>query len=178
MDIKRILKEQCMLGYAIRIIDERRDSFYKSPANLMNKFLVGEMLSSARFFSERESAENKLVLLEKYLNTPLGDRTIHDHILEANSKFNGFEIVEVEFDELYFILTLNIEDKIGYVRSVLFDQENGHPFVCISQVKDDAERHSSSRDAQGILKTLKAQNFIFHEHLSVEDVFVNPKLFV
>jgi hypothetical protein len=106
----------------------------------------------------------------------MGDRTIFDHILETNSKFTGFEIVPVEFDELFFTLSLNVEDKIVHIRSIQHDLEDGHPYVCLSQVHADAERYFSYQDATTAVKILKQQNFLLHEHIHVEEVFVNPKL--
>lgn len=166
-----------MIGYVIRIVDERGDSFYKCPANLRkNSFLVGELLESAKFFVERDHAERKLDQLNKYVNTPMGDRTIFDHILESNNEFKGFEILEVQFDEIYYVLTLGFDDKISFIRSIQNDGETGHPFVCISSVLNDAMKFFGYQDTVNEIGRLKLQNISLHEYVSIEGIFTNPKL--
>ena len=166
-----------LIGYVIRIVDERGDSFYKNSANLRkNTFLIGELLESAKFFIDRERAEKKLECLNKYVNTPMGDRTIFDHILESNSEFKGFEILEVQFDEIYYVLSMGIEDKFTYIRSIENDGENGHPYICISNTIKDGLKFYGYNDARNQVERLKVQNFALHEYISVEGIFTNPKL--
>lgn len=166
-----------MLGFAIRIKDERGDTFYKNRFNLLNNFLMGDILEDARFFIERESAETKLALLNDFLKMPYKNKKIEDFLKEINSKFHGFEIVEVEFSEIYYYLILTCDaNKISYVRDIKV--ENAEDCVIfISSNIDTAIKFISYTEAMKDIEALEEQHFPFAKNLKIKFNFVKPRVF-
>lgn len=166
-----------MLGYAIRICDERGDAFYKNSFNLLNNFIVGEILSEARVFLDKPHVEKKLEILNKFLDNQFQSGTIRDFICRNNQQFTGFEIVEVEFDELYFTLLLKCEDnRFTNVKSVEYD-EHGSPQVKLSVESTACQQFSSKRLAEIEILKLEDSGFYLANRLVIKPTFTNIRVF-
>lgn len=165
-----------MLGYAIRVKDERNDTFYKNVFNLMNNFIVGDNLEDARFYLDKESADAKVAKLTSFLNSPFQDKTIYDFIKENNSKFDGFETVEIEFDEVFYYISVVCDKTSSYVSKILKSSDEDYQ-VCMAQKIEDAKKYFSWNDTNSAINALTRRNTPFSKHMRVGCKFINPRVF-
>jgi hypothetical protein len=164
-----------MLAFVIRLKDERGETFYKSPASFTNEFIIGSMLEEAKVYMDKEDAKNGLTLLEKFVTQKVNGKSIEDHIKEVNSKYDGFDIVDITFDTVHYVIKLDIEGSILYVKSIEYTEET--PVVSVTTCEDLAERFFSRNDAKTEIATLELNGFGFHQFAKVEDKYEGVKLF-
>lgn len=166
-----------MLGYAIRVKDERNDTFYKNVFNLMNNFIVGENLEDARFYIDQEAADAKVVKLTEFLDSAFQDKTVRDFIKENNTKFDGFETVEIEFDEVFYYITVVCDKSASYVSKILKASENDYQ-ICLAPNVEDSKRFFSKDDASDAIIVLDRHNTPLSKVMRVGYKFLNPRVFV
>ena len=164
-----------MLAFAIRLKDERGETFYKSPASFTNEFIIGSMLEEAKVYMDKADAIHDLDLLEKFITKKVNGKSIEDHIKEVNSKYEGFDIVDITFDTVHYIIKLDIEGSILYVKSI--DYAEGTPVVAVTVCEDLAERFFSRNDTKNEIGKLELNGFGFHQFAKIEDKYEGVKLF-
>lgn len=167
-----------MLGFAIRIVDAQSDFFFKDIPNLLNQFIVGVPLEECKFFFDDVEAQHRINNLNKLLQTRHTDGTYLEYIRRNNSSFVGFEMAEIEFDEVYFKLKINIcEETEVFVRDIDYDGETGHPFVTITNdLGKDTMIFTSYNLAKRQIEILTNMNFKLAEKMEVITEFTNPRI--
>ena len=69
-----------------------------------------------------------------------------------NPRFTGFEVIDITFERAYYIIELDIDGRISYIKSVEYN--NDIPFITSTQCIDDAMEFHSHRNADNEIKNM------------------------
>ena len=164
-----------MLAFAIRLKDERGETFYKSPIDFTNDYIIGSLLEEAKIYMDKETARTDLNNLNTFIRQTLNGKTIESHIKEVNTRFDGFDIVDITFDTVNYIIKLDIEGAIHYIKDINYDE--GTPVVSVTVCEDLAYKFFAHRDAEVEIGKLELNGFAFSRFAKVEAKFEGVKLF-
>ena len=179
------MNEQVVYGYAIRIVSDNHQNFYSTFDNLLHKYIIGVDLKDAKFFLERSNAEQTKRHIEQWLErkSTLLSKSFREIVVDNDEGFKGFEIVEVQFSQVYFTISVNLFDEIGTpqiplgVRDVFFDSDTNQCVVSLTASDNiGPERFYSRNDANVRIEMVKLANHALANFMTIKNNFVNPML--
>lgn len=172
-------------GYAIRIVSDNHQNFYSTFDNLLQKYIVGVDLKDAKFFLDRDNADQMKRHIENWLErtSKVHSKTFREIAVENDNGFKGFEIVDVQFSEVYYTLSVNLFDESGVpqtplgIRDMFFDNDTNQCVISLTASEHiGPERFYSRDDANMRIEMAKMSNHSLAKFMTIKNNFLNPSL--